>query len=257
MTRKLCLLACLLPALAAAGPVSAQERTDPYWLAPAQEELASRLYPGFAGLLQTPGLARVKCWVEADGHPYLCDVVHESPRGLGFGSAARVIVASAQVGLGRVDGRPAPTSVETNIRFRVPDVERGWDGPEPTGVQLSLAREIVESMPDWSPRDRMEAMMDGLDFDRRAVVGPWIDELLPMDRETDLRIAALQMARLYSEAELRRVLAGERVDDRSPEALAAACPELTPGEELAMEELRRRYCGRYGCEVIGPDSVPG
>jgi len=67
----------------------------------------------------------------------------------------------------------------------------------------------------------------------------------------------LQMARLYSEAELRRVLAGERVDDRSPEALAAACPELTPGEELAMEELRRRYCGRYGCEVIGPDSVPG
>lgn len=257
MTRKLCLLACLLPALAAAGPVSAQERTDPYWLAPAQEELASRLYPGLAALLQTPGLARVKCWVEADGHPYLCDVVHESPRGLGFGSAARVIVASAQVGLGRVDGRPAPTSVETNIRFRVPEVERGWDGPEPTGVQLSLAREIVESMPDWSPRDRMEAMMDGLDFDRRAVVGPWIDELLPMDRETDLRIAALQMARLYSEAELRRVLAGERVDDRSPEALAAACPELTPEEELAMEELRRRYCGRYGCDVIGPDSVPG
>jgi len=257
MTRKLCVLACLLTVLAAAGAVSAQERADPYWLAPAEEELASRLYPGFAALMQTPGLARVKCWVETDGHPYLCNVVHESPRGLGFGSAARVIDASAQVGLGRVDGQPVPASVETNIRFRAPERERGWDGPEPTGVQLSLAREIVESMPDWSPRDRMEAIMDGLDFDRRAVVGPWIDELLPMDRETDLRIAALQMARLYSEAELRRILAGEPVDARSPEALDAACPDLTPEEELAMEELRRRYCGRYGCEVTEFSSVAG
>ena len=256
MTRKLCLLACLT-ALAAAGSVCAQERTDPYWLAPADEELASRLYPGFAALMQTLGMARIKCWVEADGHPYLCNVVHESPRGLGFGSAARVIVASAQVGLGRVDGEPAPASVETNIRFRAPEPARGWDGPEPTDVQLSLAREIVESMPDWSPRDRMDAIMDGLDFDRRAVVGPWIDELLPMDRETDLRFAALQMARLYSEAELRRVLAGEPVDDRSPEALDAACPDLTPEEELAMAELRRRYCDRYGCEMIAPGSVPG
>jgi hypothetical protein len=122
---------------------------------------------------------------------------------------------------------------------------------------MSLAREIVESMPDWSPRDRREAMMDGLDFDRQAVVGPWIDELLPMDREADLRIAALQIARLYSEAELRRMLAGEPVDDRSPEALDAACPERTPGEELAMEELRRRYCSRYGCEVIGIGSISG
>jgi hypothetical protein len=256
MTRKLCVLACL-SALAAAGSVCAQERTDPYWLAPADEELASRLYPGFAALMQTPGMARIKCWVEADGHPYLCNVVYESPRGLGFGSAARVIVASAQVGLGRVDGQPAPASVETNIRFRAPEPARGWDGPEPTGAQLSLAREIVESMPDWSPRDRMEAIMDGLDFDRRAVVGPWIDELLPMDRETDLRIAALQMARLYSEVELRRVLAGEPVDDRSPEALDAACPDLTPEEELAMAELRRRYCDRYDCEIIAAGSVPG
>jgi hypothetical protein len=250
MTRNLYALACLMTALAAAGPVNAQERTDPYWLKPVDAELASRLYPGFASLMQTPGLARIKCWVEVEGHPYLCHVVHESPRGLGFGSAARVIVASAQIGLSRVDGEPVPASIETNIHFKFPEPQRGWDGPEPSGVQLSLAREIVESMPDWSPRARMEAIMDGLDFDRRAVVGPWIDELLPMDRESDLSIAALQMARLYSEAELRRILADEPVDARSPEALDAACPELTPEEELAMAELRRRYCGRYGCDVI-------
>lgn len=60
MTRKLCVLACLT-AFAAAGAVSAQERTDPYWLAPVEEELASRLYPGFAALMRTPGLARIKC----------------------------------------------------------------------------------------------------------------------------------------------------------------------------------------------------
>lgn len=251
---KLCALACLMTALAA-EPVNAQERTDPYWIEPADTELGSSLYPGFAALMQIPGQARIKCWVEADGHPYICFVVHESPRGLGFGSAARVVVASAQVGLGTVDGQPVPTFVETNIRFETPEPGRGWDGPEPTEAQLSLARKVVESMPFWSHLDYRETTMDGLDFDRRAVVGPWIDELLPTAKEADLRGAALKVARLYSEVDLRRMLAGEPVEARSPEALEAAGPELTPERESAIEELRRRYCNRYDCEVIETGSV--
>lgn len=240
-------VALVTMALAGAGPVAAQEWTDPVWKVPADPELASRLYPGFAGLIQIPGQARVKCWVEADGHPFVCTVIQESPHGLGFGSAARVIVASAEVGVGRIDGQPVPTTVQTTIRFRMP--ERGrWEGPEPSDTQLSLAREILQSMPEWSPPDSRETMMDGLDFDRRAVVGPWIDELFPTDREAELQVAALQMGRLYSEAELRRVLAGENLPARSPDELAAACPDLTPEEELVVAELRRRYCERYGCE---------
>jgi len=254
MKRKLWALAGMTVAMAAAGPVCAQAWTPPFWLEPVNPDMASHLYPGFAVLMQIPGRARVECWVEADGHPYMCDVVEESPNALGFGAAARVIVASAQVGIGRLDGEPVPTVVETTIRFQMPEPAR-WEGPEPSDTQLSLAREVLASMPDWSPPDRRETMMDGLDFDRRAVVGPWIDELFPPDREAELRISALQMARLYSEADLRRVLAGKPVHVPSPEAWAAACPELTPDEEAVVAELRRRYCDRYGCGDAG--SAPG
>lgn len=241
--------------LAVAQPAAAQEWTPPYWKSSPDPELGSALYPGFALLIQASGNATVRCWLEGDGHPYICEVAQESPRGLGFGSAARVMVASAEVGVGRLDDHPVPTSVQTTIRFRMPE-PGGWDGPEPSEVQLSLARELLRSMPDWIPPDRREEMMDGLDFDRRAVVGPWLDELLPVDREADLQIAAVQMARLYSEDELRRVLAGGTVPARSPEEWAAACPDLTPEEEVVIGELRRRYCERYGCELVEPDPAP-
>ena len=254
MTRKLWALAGFMMGLAAAVPVTAQEWTPPYWKVSPDPELGSVLYPGFALLIQASGNATIKCWVEADGHPYVCEVVQETPRGLGFGSAARVMVASAEVGIGRIDGQPVPTTVQTTIRFRMPERNR-WDGPEPSETQLRLAREILQSMPTWTPPDRRETMMDGLDFDRRAVVGPWIDELLPRDLDADLQISALQMGRLYSEAELRRVLAGGTVPARSPEEFAAACPDLTPEEEIVIGELRRRFCDRYGCEVTEANVV--
>ena len=248
MTRKPWAMAALTIALVAAEPVTAQERTDPYWKSSPDPELGSMLYPGFALLIEASGNATIKCWVESDGHPYVCEVVQETPRGLGFGSAARVMVASAEIGVRRLDGRPVPTSVQTTIRFSMP--ERGrWDGPEPSDMQLSLAREILQSMPTWTPPDRRETMMEGLDFDRRTVVGPWIDELLPPDRGADLQIAARQMGRLYSEEELRRILSGDTLPARSPEELMAACPDPTPEEEVVIGELRRRYCDRYGCEV--------
>ena len=247
--RKRIALVGLAISLAGATSVSAQERVNPYWAEAADPYVAAQLFPGFAALLETPGWARVECWVEADGHPFVCQIVGESPRGLGFGSAARVIIASARVGVSRIDGRPVPTTISTNVRFRPPEVRSAWDGPEPSTSQLALALELVSSMPEAFPTNYRDMMMDGLDFDRREVVGPWIDELLPMDREEALRIQALQIARLFSEDDLRRIRAGEPVEAPSPEAFQAACPEPTPREVAAIAELRRRYCSRYDCEV--------
>lgn len=248
--RKRMALASLLVGLAMAWPTAAQDPTGAYWADPVNPELATKLFPGFAALLETPGWARVRCWVETDGHPYICEVVDEFPRGLGFGSAARVIVASATVGVSRVDGQPVPTTVQTTVRFSAPEPRWAgvaWDGPEPTEARLALARGLIESMPEAFPPNDRDAMMNGLDFDRRAVVGPWIDELMPMDREAVLRTQALQIARLFSEDDLIRIRAGEPVEAPSPEAFAAACPEPTPEEVAAIAELRRRYCDRYDC----------
>src|SRR5690606_36083592 len=94
-----------------------------------------------------------------------------------------------------------------------------------------------------------DEMMDGLDYDRRAVVGPWLDELFPRDEAREKATMALQLARLFDETELRRIRAGESVDWPSEEEFFAACPDPTPAELAAMDELRGRYCERYECGI--------
>lgn len=238
---------------AAAGEGRAQERTDPYWAQPVRPDLAERLYPGFAVLLGESGRVTVVCPVEDDGHPYLCEVVDEAPRGLGFGAAARVMVASAEIGAARVDGVVVPRTVRTTVRFHMAGADvpfGGWTGPEPTPAALKLAREMIEEAPpEDMPRPYRETMMDGLDYDRQQVVAPWVDELLPRDEAREKEVLAIQMARLFDEATMRRIRSGESVDWPSKEQIYAACPDPTPAELAAMEEIRRRYCDRYECGV--------
>lgn len=236
-----------------AGAAAAQDGGNPYWIQPAQDDLASRLFPGFAGMLGESGRATVTCMIEADGHPYLCDVVEEAPQGLGFGSAARVIVASAEVGAARIAGEVVPATVRTTVRFHAPDRAApfgGWTGPEPSAARLALARDLIGTMrPEARPSSYRERMLDGLDHDRREVVRPWIDELFPRDDKRETESLTLQMARLFDEDELRRIRAGEPVRRPSEEEFNSACPDATSDELAALNELRRRYCDRYECGV--------
>lgn len=239
---------------AGAGEARAQEHTPAYWAEPVQSDLAERLYPGFAALLGETGRATLVCRIEGDGHPYVCEVVREAPHGMGFGAAARVMVASAEIGAARIDGVSVPGTIRTTVRFHMPDRGApygGWTGPEPTPSALKLAREMVEEFTpgEMMPRPYRDTMMDGLDYDRQQVVAPWIDELLPRDTALEKEVLALQMARLFDEATLRRIRAGKTVDQPSEEEFYAACPDPTPAELAAIEELRRRYCDRYECGV--------
>lgn len=251
--KRAAMIGVLAAALAAVGGTAgAQENSDPYWARPVQPDLAEKLYPGFAALLGESGRVRLFCPIEGDGHPYLCQVVEEAPRGMGFGAAARITVASAEVGARRVDGVVIPGSVETTVRFIMHDdfgPIGGWTGPEPTPSTLALARRMVAELVEngMSPPSYRDQMMDGLDYDRHAVVGPWLDELFPRDEAREQEVMAIQMARLFDEDTLRRIHAGETVDWPSEEEFYAACPDPTPEERAATAELRRRYCERYEC----------
>lgn len=234
-----------------------QDFVAPSWIEAPSPDLGDELLPPFAGLIGVGGRATIKCLAIEDGHAFRCEVVEESPAGLGFGSAGRLVVASGKVAAARLDGRPVARWVQTRVRFESFDMDapmEPWTGQEPTAEGLALAREVVETMPIYAI-PRIDDLMGGLDHDRRAVVRPWIAELLP-GYETLMREAPIiQTARLFSEDELRDFLAGRHVEIPDPELIALACPEPTPDELIALRELRRRYCERFGCEIVEQPAV--
>ena len=226
-----------------------QEAPATNWARTPDPEVTSDLMPGFAAQLDLRGWAIVRCYQETDGHPYNCRVVEERPQGLGFGSAARVVVASGELRLGRVAGIPMPGEVQARVRFRVEDEadEGGWSGPEPSEIQLKLARQIVDrAYEDGEPEE--DNFLDGLDYDRRAVVQAWVDELFVEVRAERREALVLQLARLASESDLRRLLAGDYVSPPDMDRFESAYPE-SKAAKAAVAELRRRYCERYSCDA--------
>lgn len=219
--------------------------TEMSWAATPDPDVTVELMPGFAAQLGVNGWARIRCYQRQDGHPYNCRVVDERPYGLGFGAAARVIVASGELKLGRAGGTPVPGEMQTTVRFYVQD-ELSWKGPEPTKIQMQLARQLVDRA---LARDEPEYddSLDGLDYDRRSVVQSWMDELFPEERAQRRETLALQLARVASEADLRRLLAGQHVAMPDEQLFEAAAP-TSDVQKRATEELKRRYCARYDCD---------
>ena len=239
----------LSASLVGAPMAQAQSTVDPSWLRSSNPDLASALMPGFATALGVSASALIECRVVEDGHPFTCRVVSETVPGLGFGAAARLVVASGELRTRHVDGRPASSVVRSNVRFVAPPIARRgktWTGPHPSEEALRLASRLVETMPE-SAFPSMDDAMDGLDHDRRAVVRPWVEELILPSHERMRQVRAIQLARLFSEADLRGILDGRFPAEPSEEELINACPELTTKEAAAFVELRRRYCERYEC----------
>lgn len=240
-------------AVLTANSAAAQDFIPPSWATPPDGDLASDLFPGFAGFLGVSGRASLTCSISKDGPPFRCRVDEEVPAGLGFGAAARLVVASGQIRAARRNGEPAPADIQTTVRFSPPEASAfgGWTGPEPSAQGLALAKALLSSGIKNAKRlpSYREWLLDGLDTDRRNVVRVWLDELMPYDPAQDLSTAATQVARLFSEDELRRMLAGEEVASPSKEAFMAACPDPTPEQRAALDELKRRYCDRYGCDA--------
>lgn len=149
MKRRVTILALAAAMTAVGGTAGAQERVPARWTRPVQPELAEQLYPGFASLLGEDGRVVLVCPIDEDGPADRCEVVEEAPAGLGFGAAARVMVASAEVAVSRVDGVAVPSRIRTTVRFRQKDDDvpfGGWTGPEPTPAALALAREMMDEM---------------------------------------------------------------------------------------------------------------
>lgn len=219
--------------------------TDISWAATPNPEVTVELMPGFAARLGVNGWARIRCYQRQDGHPYNCRVVDERPYGLGFGAAARVIVASGELKLGRAGGIPVPGEMQTTVRFSLQDAPV-WAGPEPTKARLQLARQLVDRALEGDEPEE-DDVLDGLDYDRRLVVRPWVEELFAEVRAQRPEMMAIQLARFANEDDLRHLLAGQYVAMPDEELFKSAAP-VSEAMEDAFEELKRRYCTQYGCD---------
>ncbi len=236
----------------------------PRWSRPPDGDLVSALYPGFARNLGVSGWAEVQCFLEEDGHPFNCRVNDEEPKGLGFGAAARLVVASGQLRTGRLNGAPVPGTARSVVRFRVEDMEdevSSWNGPEPTPRTLQLAREIVEQRVSEWQEEYAEDTFDGLDYDRRLIVQQWMNELLPGLEERRVARVITQMARLFDDVQLKAMLSGDTehvtFEAITPDHFNSAYPTPSPDEEAAFEEVKARYCQRFSCVASeGPPARP-
>lgn len=226
----------------------AQTSSELTWSSAPSGDLVSELSPRFANMLGIGGTARIECRVSADGHPFVCRTISETHHGLGFGAAGRLIVASGVIRAERQNGRPISGLFRTNVNFIAPNFEdwpSRWRGPTPSATAMALAGRIVSSskINDFPLDDQL----DGLDFDRRSIVQEWMNELMPVTAAERHNAQTLQLARLFSEKDLQRILDGENVDLPSADRLAEACPELTERQIKAWREIRVRYCTRYEC----------
>lgn len=227
---------------------ASQDIENATWATPPNALITSQLMPAFAATIGVSGSVELRCLVLTDGPLHQCQVVEETTPGLGFGAAARLVSTTGQMRAKRIDGTTVATTIRFRVRFAAPGIEnrgRSWSGPEPTPERLRLARSIAEVLPDEV--GYQSEVLDGLDFDRRAVVGTWVAELLDMSEERRIAVRTVQLARLFDETELQGMLGGRRPREPSPQEWLDACPEQTPEERAAIGELRARYCAMYEC----------
>lgn len=130
-------------AMLAPGPASAQ--TSIAWIAaPNVGQVAAR-YPARAKAAELAGRAELSCTVASQGRLRDCAVISESPRGEGFGSAARQVARDLRAGLSGAihDG----SEVRVMVGFDPAMLRPGFVAPDPSWTALPSAADFQATFP--------------------------------------------------------------------------------------------------------------
>jgi TonB family protein len=95
--------------------------TSPDWLIKPTAENIARVYPSAALTRHIKGRATIHCTTDEDGYLKDCEVLGETPGGLGFGNAALEITAYMRFQPATRYGVPMASEVSVPIRFEAED----------------------------------------------------------------------------------------------------------------------------------------
>ncbi len=95
------------------------ETTNPNWRTKPSGDDLSREYPPLAQMLQLGGAASIRCQAEIDGRVDECQILSETPAGVGFGAATLRTAAYFTMNPATLDGKPIRASVTIPLNWRL------------------------------------------------------------------------------------------------------------------------------------------
>ncbi|CAN5354954.1 hypothetical protein BH10PSE1_BH10PSE1_18610 [soil metagenome] len=228
---------------------------NPAWVTTPSGEMLEEAMPPFATLISVDAHVTLECrTLIRVAAPQDCEVVSTTVRGMGFEAKALETAMTGLIAPRAVNGFPKPGHIRFTVHFRAEDwkavAPRPYVGPEPSAERLRLARTFVDLYHPPRPDDLYAELYPELEPIRRARVQRWVRELFPLDEERERTRAALFLARLLSEADLKTAVATGVIPRERPgnaEFEKAASDFGDPRYEAQAAELRARYCAAYDC----------
>ncbi|ATQ43248.1 hypothetical protein CSW64_12880 [Caulobacter mirabilis] len=199
----------------------------------------------FADFIGLPGQVTLLCELPVSGRLENCTVASATPEGVGHEAVALDAAKTARMSPKIVGGEATPTTVRFTMNFPEAAPFPPYKSPEPSDEALALARPIAARILAGQGSGRIVADVAA---DRQALVQSWIDELLPVDSEADLRRVSLQLARTMTTEQLTNIAAGKPPGGTVPDFVTLnAAQDPDPRRTAAADELRRRYCAQFDC----------
>jgi TonB family protein len=276
---------------ATAGPSTSQDRvtdlpvegvvTAPDWIAKPTGEQLANVFPVVAQALNVGGKAEINCKVTIQGDVADCQVVAETPVGMGFGVAALSLAPYFKMRPKMVDGAPVGgAGVNIPVQFHLadsPPVE-ALSSPliaSPSTGAVDLARRIVAASGN-TPAVPLELAGWGASMERLARAQPADSEAARAQRaaldafksslqqaEPQFRDARAQaIAQSFTDDELAKIAAF--FDTPAGRAWASRLPSVDALEtqatltilQSARAAARERYCETGHC-AAAPAKGPG
>lgn len=259
--RSFLVLAATILATATAAAAEPQTISDPDWDTRPTIEMLARAYPVAPMRLRIQGRTSIRCDVSDLGVLENCELLSESPEGMGFGEAALGLAHRFRMKPRTVGGEPvAGGVVRIPISFSMPEAAPRPELTPAPAARLAAARQI------WSAAELAEQIVSALhrdmaEFQPRGATAELAEEarsaLMDATRQVAPSWAEAMLthyASIYDEVELKALAEFARTPGgRAWLALSIVPPAPFDGIGTYLSavsaEARRLFCASHICSV--------